>query len=397
MNRRPAIKRALNKDTLLVSSGRGRGGLVNPPIERASTILHATLAGYEASWTADRFEGLTYGLHGTHTAFALEEALGALEGCHRPILVPSGLAAITTALLACVRSGDHLLMVDCAYGPTRKFCDVYLKRFGVETTYYDPGIGTQQIRTLMRPNTRAVFCEAPGSLTFEMQDIPAIAEVAHRHGAAVLMDNTWATPYFFDALAHGVDLSIQAGTKYISGHSDVLLGSIATTERWWRPVRDTVADYGYSISPDDCSLALRGLRTLGVRLKAHQAGGMAVAEWLQSRPEVKRVLHPALPDDPGHAIWKRDFTGACGLFGLELRSVPKKAVAAFVDSLKLFGIGASWGGYESLIVPAKFTRTATARKFTGPLLRLHVGLEDPADLIADLEQGFAAMAKAKAV
>jgi cystathionine beta-lyase len=211
------------------------------------------------------------------------------------------------------------------------------------------------------------------------------------------MDNTWATPYFFDALAHGVDLSIQAGTKYISGHSDVLLGSIATTERWWRPVRDTVADYGYSISPDDCYLALRGLRTLGVRLKAHQAGGMAVAEWLQSRPEVKRVLHPALPDDPGHAIWKRDFTGACGLFGLELRSVPKKAVAAFVDSLKLFGIGASWGGYESLIVPAKFTRTATARKFTGPLLRLHVGLEDPADLIADLEQGFAAMAKAKAV
>jgi cystathionine beta-lyase len=274
---------------------------------------------------------------------------------------------------------------------------VYLKRFGVETSYYDPGIGTQQIRTLMRPNTRAVFCEAPGSLTFEMQDIPAIADVAHRHGAAVLMDNTWATPYFFDALAHGVDLSIQAGTKYISGHSDVLLGSIATTERWWRPVRDTVADYGYSISPDDCFLALRGLRTLGVRLKAHQAGGMAVAEWLQSRPEVKRVLHPALPDDPGHAIWKRDFTGACGLFGLELRSVPKKAVAAFVDSLKLFGIGASWGGYESLIVPAKFTRTATARKFTGPLLRLHVGLEDPADLIADLEQGFAAMAKAKAV
>jgi len=391
-NKRRANKRTLNKDTLLVRSGRGRDGLVNPPIERASTILHATLAGYEASWTADRFEGLTYGLHGTHTAFALEEALGALEGRHRPILVPSGLAAITTALLACVKSGDHLLVADCAYGPTRKFCDVHLKRFGVETTYYDPLIGAG-IAALMRPNTRAVFCEAPGSLTFEMQDIPAIAEVAHRHGAAVLMDNTWATPYFFDAPAHGVDLSIQAGTKYISGHSDVLLGSIATSERWWRPVRDTVADYGYSISPDDCFLALRGLRTLGVRLKAHQAGGLAVARWLQGRSEVQRVLHPALPDDPGHAIWKRDFTGACGLFSMELRPVSKKAVAAFVDSLKLFGIGASWGGYESLIVPAKFTRTATRRKFAGPLLRLHVGLEDPADLIADLEQGFVAMSK----
>ncbi len=390
--KRIARKRAPGKDTLLVHSGRGRGGLVNPPVERASTILHPRLAEYEASWSADRFEGLTYGLHGTHTAFALEEALGALEGCRRPILLPSGLAAITTALLACVKSGDHLLVADSAYGPTRKFCDVHLKRFGVETTYYDSLIGAG-IQSLLRPNTRAVFCEAPGSLTFEMQDIPAIASVAHAHGAAVLMDNTWATPYFFDALAHGVDLSIQAGTKYISGHSDVLLGSIATTERWWRPVRDTVADYGYSVSPDDCYLALRGLRTLGVRLRAHQSGGIAVAEWLQGRPEVKRVLHPALPDDPGHALWTRDFTGACGLFGMELQPVPKAAAAAFVDGLRLFGIGASWGGYESLIVPAKFTRTATSRRFAGPLLRLHVGLEDPADLIADLERGFAAMAK----
>jgi cystathionine beta-lyase len=238
-----------------------------------------------------------------------------------------------------------------------------------------------------------VYCESPGSLTFEMQDIPAIAAVAHRHDAAVLMDNTWATPYYFDALAHGVDLSIQAGTKYIGGHSDVLVGSIAANERWWRPVRDLVADYGYCISPDDCYLALRGLRTLGVRLRTHQESALKVARWLRERSEVAQVLHPALEGDPGHALWRRDFTGASGLFGVEFKLVPQAALAAFFDSLKLFGIGVSWGGYESLIVTARYTRTASSREFSGPLIRLAIGLEDVDDLIADLDQGFAAMAK----
>ena len=390
----------MKKDTLLTHTGRGDDWrLINAPVARASTVLHPSLAHYEASWHEDRFADLSYGLHGTHTAFALQDVLSALEGCHRAILVPSGLAAITVALLACVSGGDHVLVADCAYGPTRKFCDEYLKRFGVTTTYFDPALSMSadadaKLGALMRANTRAVFCEAPGSLTFEMQDIPVVAAVAHRHGAAVLMDNTWATPYFFDALAHGVDISIQAATKYFGGHSDIIMGSIATTERWWRPVRDTVADYGFAVSPDDCYLALRGLRTLGVRLKAHQAGAMIVARWLQQRPEVARVLYPALESDPGHAIWKRDFTGASGLFGVELRPVSRTALAAFVDSLKLFGIGASWGGYESLIVPARYTRTASATTFTGPLIRLHIGLEDPDDLIADIELGFAAMAKA---
>ena len=268
----------MKKDTRLVHSGRGGDWqIVNPPVSRATTVLHKTFADFEASWTADRFEGLSYGLHGTHTAFALEEALTALEGSHRTILLPSGLAAITTALLGCVKAGDHVLMTDSAYGPTRKFCDQYLTRYGVQTTYYDPCSDVASLEALMRPNTRAVYCESPGSLTFEIQDIPAIAAVAHGHGAAVLMDNTWATPYYFDAIAHGVDLSIQAGTKYIGGHSDVMVGSIAANERWWRPVRDLVADYGYCISPDDCYLALRGLRTLGVRLRAHQESALKVA------------------------------------------------------------------------------------------------------------------------
>ncbi len=395
-------KNGLNKDTLLTHTGRGADWrLVNTPVARASTVLHASLADYEASWHADRFAGLSYGLHGTQTAFALQDALSELEGCHRAILVPSGLAAITVALLACVKSGDHVLVADCAYGPARKFCDEYLTRFGVTTTYFDPALSMRadadaQLAALMQPNTRVVFCEAPGSLTFEMQDIPAIAVVAHRHDVAVLMDNTWATPYFFDALAHGVDISIQAATKYFGGHSDIIMGSIATTERWWRPVRDIVADYGFAVSPDDCYLALRGLRTLGVRLKAHQAGAMLVARWLQQRPEVARVLYPALGSDPGHAIWRRDFTGASGLFGVELKAISRTALAAFVDSLKLFGIGASWGGYESLIVPARFTRTASASAFSGPLIRLHIGLEDPQDLIADLERGFVEMGKAEA-
>jgi len=381
-------------DTRLAHTGRGDDWqLVNPPVARGSTILFDTLAEFEENGRGDRFTGLHYGLHGTQTAFALADALTELEGSYRTALVPSGLAAIVVALLACVKAGDHLLVVDCGYGQIRRICDNHLKRFGVETTYFDPAIGAG-IEELFRPNTRAVFVEAPGSLTFEMQDIPAIAEVAHRHDAAVLMDNTWATPYFFDAMAYGVDLSIQAGTKYIGGHADVLIGSVASTERWWQPLRDVIADYGYAVSPDDCYLALRGLRTLGVRLKAHEARAMRVATWLQGHKDIARVLYPALQSDPGHAIWKRDFTGASGLFGIDLLARSPAALAVFTDSLELFGIGASWGGFDSLVVPAAYRRTASKPAFEGIPVRLHIGLEDADDIIQDLDQALDKMRKA---
>ena len=378
-------------DTRLAHTGRGDSWqLVNPPVARGSTILFETLAEFEENGRGDRFTGLHYGLHGTQTAFALANALTDLEGSYRTALVPSGLAAIVVSLLACVKAGDHLLVVDCGYGQIRRICDNHLARLGVETTYFDPAVGAA-IEKLFRPNTRAVFVEAPGSLTFEMQDIPAIVEVAHRHDAAVLMDNTWATPYFFDAMAHGVDLSIQAGTKYIGGHADVLIGSVASTERWWKPLRDVIADYGYAVSPDDCYLALRGLRTLGVRLKAHEERALRVATWLQGHAEIARVLYPALESDPGHAIWKRDFTGASGLFAIDLRAKSAGALAVFANSLELFGIGASWGGFESLVQPAAYKRTASKPQFEGVPVRLHIGLEDAEDIIADLAQALEKM------
>jgi cystathionine beta-lyase len=304
------------------------------------------------------------------------------------MLLPSGLAAATTALLALLKSGDHLLMTDSAYAPTRHFCKAILSKYGIATTFYDPCIGAG-IASLMRPETRVVFVESPGSITFEVQDVPAIAAVAHAAGAVVVMDNTWATPYFFDGLAHGVDVSIIAGTKYIGGHADVMLGTIATTEPYYDRVRSMVAELGYCVSPDDAFLALRGLRTLGLRLERHQKSTLQVAEWLMSRPEVKRVVYPALPNDPGHEIWKRDFTGASGLFGVVLQPVPKAAVDAMLNSLKLFGMGASFGGFESLAVPMNPSpmRAATRWRADGPYIRLHVGLEDPADLIADLGFG----------
>lgn len=384
----------MKKDTLLVRGGRSATGPVNPPVARASTILFEDLAAFDAL-RGDRFAGLRYGIHGTQTLFALEDALTRLEGCHRAIIVPSGLAAITAALMAVVKAGDHLLMVDTVYGPTRAFCDGLLARNGVTTTYYDPLIGAG-ITDLMRENTRAIFCESPGSLTFEVQDIPAIVAAAHKRGIPVLLDNTWASPLFFDALGHGVDISIQAATKYISGHSDVMMGTIATTEEWWRPVRNVVADLGFSTSPDDCYLALRGLRTLGVRLRHQQESALAVARWLQAQPDVVRVLHPGLEDDPGHALWTRDFSGASGLFGLELAATAPEAVRVFIDALELFGIGSSWGGYESLVIPARFTRNARPFPLTGSLVRLHVGLEDSEDLIADLGNALAAMRAAQA-
>src|SRR5881227_16341 len=384
--------RKYRKDTLLAHLGRhpeGQHGAVNPPVYHASTILSSNMAEWEARRApGKRFDVVRYGLLGTPTTFALEEAVAAIEGGYRAMLMSSGLAAITAPLQACLKCGDHLLMVDSCYGPARNFCERVLTRCGVETTYYDPLIGGD-IARLMRPNTRVVYVESPGSLTFEVQDVPAIAAAAHESGAKVLMDNTWASPYLFHSFEHGVDVSIHAATKYIVGHSDVILGAVITTEEMYLQVRTMAADLGHCAAPDDAYYALRGLRTLSVRLERHEKNALAVARWLQTRPEVARVLYPALPEDPGHKLWKRDFLGASGLFGVVLKPAPKAAVDAFIDSLDLFGIGASWGGYESLIQPSypERSRTATRWQAEGPLVRIHIGLEDPQDLIADLAQG----------
>jgi len=379
------------KDTILTSAGRESAahfGAVNTPVYRASTILYPDVAALDA-----RAMAFGYGRRGNPTVRSFEDAIGALEGASRVALVPSGLSAATSALTAVLSAGDHLLMVDSCYGPTRSFCDNVLKRFGIETTYYDPLIGAG-VAALFKPNTRAVFCESPGSLTFEVQDVPAIATAAHAHGAAVLLDNTWATPLYFNALAHGVDLSIQAVTKYIGGHADVMMGYIAANESYAERLTAYHNTAGLYVSGDDCFLALRGLRTLSVRLQRHQATATALARWLQDRPEVSRVLYPPLQGDPGHALWTRDFTGGCGLFGVVLKSVRKRAVDALIDGLKHFGIGFSWGGYESLIVPSHLHRTAAPFKAEGPLIRIHAGLEDPADLITDLTEGFGRLNKA---
>lgn len=381
-------------DTRLVTSGRDTAlyhGFVNPPVYHASTVLYPTAADMVAHRA--RYQ---YGRRGTPTSEALEAALRALEGpnCAGVSLLPSGAAAVSTALLSVLSSGDHLLITDSVYRPTRNFADTILKRFGVETTYYDPLIGAG-ITALFKPNTRAVFVEAPGSQTFEMQDVPAIANVAHERDAVVLMDNTWATPLYFRALDKGVDLSIQAGTKYIGGHSDLMLGTVSANAATWPKLRDTVLTAGLCVGPDDMYLGLRGLRTLSVRLQRHQQSALDIACWLQQRPEVLRVLHPGLHTDPGHAIWKRDFLGASGLFSVILKPVSQAAVYAFLDSLRLFGMGFSWGGYESLVILFDCTayRTATRWAPGGPALRFHVGLEDVGDLKADLERGFAALAK----
>jgi cystathionine beta-lyase len=379
--------------TQLVNGGRdpfAHHGYVNTPVYHASTLLYPSAEDFIAH--RGRY---SYGRRGTPTSEALETALADLEGpqCEAVALLPSGLSAISVALLSVVRAGDHILVTDNAYGPTRKFCNTVLPRYGVTTTYYDPVIGAG-IAALMRPNTTAVFVESPGSLSFEMQDIPAIAAVAHANNAVVLMDNTWATPIYFRALEKGVDLAIQSGTKYIGGHADVMLGAVASVDATAKRLRETVLDMGLCVGPDDVNLGLRGLRTLGVRLAQHQASGLKVARWLQSRPEILCVLHPALESHPGHGIWKRDFTGACGLFSVVFRPAPVAAVYAFLNRLKLFGIGASWGGYESLAIPFDCTpvRTATQWAPGGPAVRFHIGLEDVSDLLADLDEGFAAFA-----
>ncbi len=382
-------------DTRVVNAGRdpaAQYGFVNPPVYHASTVLYPSAEDFVAHRA--RYQ---YGRRGTPTTEALEFAVAELEGpqCAGVALLPSGLAAIAAAILSVVRAGDHLLVTDSVYGPTRSFCDQILARLGVTTTYYDPLIGGE-IEALIRENTRAVFTESPGSLSFEMQDIPAIARAAHAKGALVLMDNTWATPLYFRALDFGADLSIHAGTKYFGGHADVMIGTVAANSATLAGLNSYVRLSGLCVGPDDVYLGLRGLRTLAVRLERHDRSGLAVARWLEQRPEVLRMLHPAMASHPGHALWQRDFTGASGLFSVVLKPVPQKAVYAFLDSLDLFGIGASWGGYESLAIPFDCTSIRTATRWApgGPTVRFHIGLEAVEDLIADLERGFAALAEA---
>jgi cystathionine beta-lyase len=386
--------RALKPDTLLAHLGRdpkAQHGAVNPPVYHASTILYKDVESLRGA-KAIRFHrnSVTYGRSGTPTTFALQDAVAELEGGYGAIAVSSGLAAVTASIMALVEAGDHILVTDSVYGPARAFCDSVLARFGVETSYYDPLIGSG-IAALIRENTRLVFTESPGSQTFEVQDIPAIAEAAHAAGAAVLMDNTWGTPLYCKPFNLGVDVSIHAGTKYIVGHSDAMLGMIVTSEAYYEKVRRGVMSLGHSAAPDDVYLGLRGFRTLSVRLERHHRTGVALATWLSERPEVARVMHPALPGDPGHAIWKRDFAGACGLFGLVLHPVSLRAVDEMLDHLELYGMGYSWGGFESLIIPTDpgSMRTATQWTDPGPALRIHAGLEDLDDLIADLDAGFA--------
>jgi len=364
-------------------------GAVSTPVYRATTILFESVAELEAA-EQGRHPGITYGLHGLPTVRDLQAAMAELEGGHASLAVASGLAAITLALLGTTNAGDHVLVTDSAYGPTRRFCNNQLTRIGVEVSYYDPLIGAGVEREL-RPNTRVVFCESPGSLSFEVQDIPAIAEVAHRHGALLMLDNTWATPLGFPAFARGVDISVHAGTKYVGGHCDVLVGLITCNEATHPRLHRLWTDMGVAASSDDCFLALRGLRTLAVRLQRHTESALAIAAWLEQRPEVDEVIFPALPGSRGHELWKRDFTGACGLFGVVLKAVDKAGVDAMLDGMRLFKMGFSWGGFESLILPVRpeRSRTATSWRAAGPYLRLHVGLEDCGDLIADLAEGFA--------
>jgi len=380
--------------TKVVHSGRAphdNYGFVNPPVYRGSTVLFPTV---EKLWKRD--QPFTYGRTSTPTVKALEEALAEIEGGTASVLTASGYQAVSTAILAFVKAGDHLLMVDSVYQPTRKFCDHMLKKLGVETTYYDPLIGAG-IADLVQENTRLIFTESPGSQTFEVQDIPAIARVAAERELWLLMDNTWASPLYFKPFEHGVDVSIQAATKYIVGHADAMLGAITSNARAAKHVGQAKDLLGVCPGSEETYLGMRGLRTLATRLAQHQRSAIEIARWLEGRPEVARVLHPALPSHPQHAIWKRDFLGASGLFAVILKPASQKGVAAMLDGLKLFGMGFSWGGYESLVIPfdAKSYRTATKWEPEGPALRLHIGLEDVDDLRADLEAGLKRLTAAR--
>jgi cystathionine beta-lyase len=371
------------KDTKIIEAGRDpalHAGAVNTPVYRASTILFPDLETMRTEAQA-----YTYGRRGTPTTRGLEQAVCGLEGGARTVLTPSGLSACTLAILSVCGAGDHILVTDSVYGPTRVFCQKLGKRYGITTTYFEPCIGAG-IADLFQPQTKAVFLESPGSFTFEVQDVPAIAAIAHERGAAVILDNTWATPFYFSAFGHGVDLSVQAATKYIGGHADVLMGTVTANVAYKDRLVETHGTLGLCASGDEAYLALRGLRTLGVRLKRQQESATEIAAWLKTRPEVARVLYPPLHDDPGHALWKRDFTGACGLFSVVLKPASDRAVAAMVDGLEHFGLGYSWGGFESLIVAGHVPRSFPP-KLEGPLLRLHIGLEDVEDLKADLSHG----------
>jgi cysteine-S-conjugate beta-lyase len=379
---------SLRRRSRLVNLGRDAEfsqGFINVPPFRGSTVLYPDVATLKS-----RGQRFTYGTRGTPTTAALCSAWSDLSGAAGTVLLPSGLAAIVVALMTALSAGDHLLMTDSAYEPSRAFADKALRRFGVETTYYDPTIAAG-IDALMRPNTRAVLTESPGSQTLEVQDIPAIAEVAHARGACVILDNTWATPLFFSPHAHGADLTVEAGTKYLSGHADLLLGLVSANEAWFERLHSTTHLMAIPPSPEDVFLALRGLRTMELRLREAERQGLALAQWFSGRPEVLRVIHPALPDHPGHALWKRDFSGSSGLFSIVLKPASDAAVAAFLDGLELFGLGYSWGGYESLVIPFDCATSRTATRFApgGPTVRFSVGLEDIEDLKADLGRGFA--------
>jgi cysteine-S-conjugate beta-lyase len=387
--------------TTLSHTGRNtkhQHGFVNPPLHRGSTVLVPTVAQRQAMQAQRGQRVLSYGIGGSETHWALEDMMASVEGGTRCFVVCSGLAAVTTPLLAWLKAGDHCLMPDHVYGPARNFATGFLRRFGVETTFYAPEIDEAGIKALLRTNTTVVYTESPGSHTFEVQDIPAIARAAHAGGAKVLMDNTWGI-HHFQPFQHGVDVSIQAATKYPAGHSDVLIGTVTVNnDDDWNTLHATARGLGQYASPDDCWLTLRGMRTLAVRLQAQMEAAIHVAHWLRQQPEVAQVLHPALPGAPGHDLWKRDFTGACSLFGVELKpEFSAVSTHKFVEALELFGIGASWGGYESLAVPTTgfITRTAGSGEFAGPVVRLHIGLEDVDDLTADLRHGLDVMRKAR--
>jgi cystathionine beta-lyase len=390
----------MKKDTRIVRGGLNKKrnlGMVNTPVVRGSTVIFDSVAGMRdaVDRALKKQEKVPfYGRRGSPTHWTLQEAITELEGGADTVLVPSGLAACTFAILGCVKTGDHILVTDSVYEPTRAFCSGMLTSLGVETTYFDPLIGGG-IAALMKPNTTLVFCESPGSLTFEVQDIPAIAAAAHKNNAKVAVDNTWATPLFCQPLALGADLSIEAGTKYIVGHSDALIGTICGTAEAIAGVQKVANSLGNAVSPDDVFLATRGLRTLGVRLARHQENALTVARWLQQHPAVARVLYPALPDDPGHALWRRDFAGASGLLGVVFKKSSSAAVAAMVDGLELFPLGFSWGGFESLVAVTSPGDSRTARPWMAPDpgIRLHIGLEDTSDLIADLDVGLSRFQK----
>jgi cystathionine beta-lyase len=381
-------------DTKLVHGGRRKEwlrGMVNVPVSRTSTVLFDSVDEMRAAYPPEDGR-LSYGRNGTWTQWSLAEALTGLEpGAAGTCLFPSGAAAVSIALTSVLHPGDELLMVDSAYGPTRLFCDRELKRFGIDTHFYDPLATPEELGRLVTGKTRAIFMESPGSLTFEVQDVPGICAMAKARGLTTLLDNTWATPLFFQAIGKGVDLSILACTKYVSGHSDLMMGSVTAAPSHWEALSRTGHGFGQYVSPDDAFLAARGLRTLGVRLRQHELGAVKVAHWLKDQPQVGRILHPAFDESPGHENWKRDFQGSSGLFSFALKDGDRQARDRFIDRLELFGIGYSWGGFESLAVPADVAqlRTASAHDYGGPLVRLHIGLEDPDDLVEDLAQSLA--------